>query len=772
MLRLYAQFSSSKKTAYQINIYDREFSGDPTQIYVSGPQLSHQGSPDDPFKRIVGAKFEVNIPLRLNEYNETVLDELVDFYEDLSVSPEGRFYLVVRQLLVSGSNLLFRGKILADINDLQLNYFKDLKITAIDGIEDLKNIQYRPTEFTDGQPLHTLKIYSFVDHMLALLKYSETNKFFYEDTALNGTADVLLLTSPHWTEQDQDTGNVWKQIGVRNMWFEQVTPSYRRYTNCYDVLTQILNGFNARCIFSNGLYIIEQLSILDNLTVPRYGYKYNGDPATSTPAAKATHNITTDANSVILTYPSLKNIAGLKAVELVQSYKLQNYINGTTIQWPDDDGPHDLGYVISTGQQMGLALAFEVIMNVNPYTLDALHLFMIEMEIKIGNYYLRSLANPTNPVSEGYDFVNKGTSGALVQVGSFEWTLTADTIRIVYNTGPTKFPNLDEIRSWIFYAGSLEVPDDGDLIVTMLPPKILNIDLTENATETAKIESVELLNNSRIIISPSGYGNLSDPPDKFSIYEIGDTKNTLIHKTEFPFFDTTLYLENAEKGMYYINDLIDNYENTTAWTDPDSLETYELQRLCMRSILSMRKTPKRVKNIKLHILNKNVVTFDNRFAINDEVSIPLKMEHDMDEDIYTLHLFTIEKDYDGINIVETDDPTIPIPLPPPIITESANIGGRLNIYAGKTVTSSDRVSLDSFTDFGEGFIDRIINFYSFAELYKRWFVSVGGVEQDLIEPDDPLPALGPGEFTLDRDTNELVFWYMDTDSKVIFKFFD
>ena len=772
MLRLYAQFSSSRKTAYQINIYDREFSGTATRIYVSNPNMSHQGNQDDPFQRIVGAKFEVNIPLRLDEYTETILNELVDFYEDLSVSAEGRFYLTVRQLLVDGSKLLFRGKILADINDLQLNYFKDLKITAIDGIEDLKNIQYRPTAYTDGQPLHTLRIYSFVEHMLALLKYSDTNKFFYEDTSLNGTADVLLLCSPHWTESDQSEGNVWAQVGVRNMWFEQVTPSYRRYKSCYTVLTEILNGFNARCIFSNGMYIVEQLSILDNLTVNRYGYKYNGDPATATPVAKATHNIDSDANSQILAYPSLKNIAGLKAVELIQSYKLQNYISGTTIQWPDDDGPHNLGYVISTGQQMGLALSFNVIMNVSPYTLDVLHLFMIELEVKIGSYYLRSLANPSNPVSEGYDFVNKGSGGGLIQVGSFEWTLSPDTIRIVYNTGPTKFPNLDEIRSWIFYAGSLEIPADGDLIITLLPPKILNIDLTENATETAKIESVELLNNSRMIISPSGYGNLSEPPDKFSIYEIGDTKNTVIHKTEFPFFDTALYLKNAEKGMYYLSDLIDNVRNTTEWTDPDSLETYELQRLTMRSILSMRKTPKRVKNIKLHILNKNVVTFDNRFALSGEVSIPLKMEHDMDEDIYTLSLFTIVKDYTGINIVETDDPTIPVPLPPTIITESATIGSRLSIYAAKTITSSDRVSLDGFTDFGPGFIDRILNFYSWSEVYKRLFVTVGGVEQDPIEPDDPLPSLATDEMTLDRDTNELVFWFMNPDSKVVIKFFD
>lgn len=734
--------------------------------------MSYQGQPDDPFKRIISTKYEVNIPLRLDEYSTTVLNELVDFYNDLSESPEGRFYITVRQLLVSGSKLLFRGKVLSDINDLQLNYFKDLKITAIDGIEDLKSIEYRPTLFTDNLPLYTLEIYSFVEHMLAILKYSETNVFFYADTALNGTADVLLLCSPHWTESDQATGNVWAQVGVRNMWFEQVTPSYRRYKNCYDVLTEILNGFNARCFFSNGVYVIEQLSILDNLTVTRYGYKYNGDPATSTPANKATHNIGTDNNSVILTYPSLKNIPGLKAVELVQSYKLQNYIAGTTMQWPADDGPHSLGYVISTGQQMGLALSFEVLMNVPNYVLDVALLFMIEIEIKIGNYYLRSLANPGHPVSEGYDFVNKGTSGALLQIGSFEWTLIPDTIRIVYNSGPTKFYDLAEIKSWIYYAGSLEVPADGELEITILPPKILYLNLANNATETAKIASVEILNNSRMIISPSGYGNLSEPPDKFSIYEVGNSKNTLIHKTEFPFFDTTLYLENAEKGMYYLSTLIDNIRNTTEWTDPDSLETYELQRLCMRSILSMRKTPKRVKNIKLHILNKNVVTFDNRFALSGDLGIPLKMEHDMDEDIYTMFLFTIEKDYTGINIVETNDPDIPNPIPPPIISESASLGGRLYIYAAKTITSSATVNLDGFTDFGIDFIERIVNFYPFEDLYKRFFVTVGGVEQDLIEPDDPLPALGPGEFTLDEATNNLVFWFMDTDSKVVIKFFD
>lgn len=772
MLRLYAQFSSVRKTAYQINIYDRDFSGDATQIFIHSPSLDTEGTKDDPFKRIYTTKYEFSIPLRLYEYNETVLEELVSFYTDLSTNPEGRFYIAVRKLLTTGSELLFRGKILADLNDLTLSFHKDLKITAIDGLSDLKSIEYRPTEYSDNQPLYTLKIYSFINHFLNLLKKSETNVFFYEDTSLNGTADVLLYTSPHWTEADQDEGDVWSQLGVRNMWFEQVTPSYRRYTNCYEVLEQILTGFNARLIFAKGIYIVEQLSILDNLTVSRYGYKYNGDPATATPPDKVTHNITTDDESVILAVPSLKNILGLKAVELVQSYKMQNYIGGTEIQWPDSPGAHELGYVLSSGQQMGLALSFQVTMNVPGYQLDVVHLFMVEIEVKIGDYYLKSLANLGNPISEGYDFVNKGTSGALVQVGAFEWTTDPSTIKIVYNSGPTKFYDLSEVQSWIFYAGSTEIPDDGLLEITLQDPKILNFDLSENTTETAKIESVLVLNNSRIIISPSGYGNLSDPPEKFSIYEFGDLKNTKVEKIEFPFFDTSLYVRNAERGIYYINDLVDNVEHTTEWTDPDSSETYELQKLVMRSMLSMRKTPKSTRNIKLHILDKDVVSIDNRFAISGDLDIPLSCKHDMDEDIYSLTLFTIEKDYAGINIVETDDPTIPIPLPPTIITESASIGGRLNIYAAKTITSSNTVNLDGFSDFGPDFIERAVAFYTFDQLYKRFFVSVGGVEQDLIEPDDPLPDLGPGEFTLDQDTNDLVFWHMDTDSKVIIKFFD
>jgi hypothetical protein len=777
MLRFTASYNSSQNTVYRIYIYDREFSGTATEVITDGGILTNEGDKDDPLKRIHPQKFEFTLLLNENSYSDTLKDDLVDFYVQLTQNPEGRFYLVFRQMLPLGSKLLFRGKILPDVGDLTLNYWKEVKLTAVCGLSDLKNIEYRPTEYTDNEPLYSNDLIAFKRHFVDLLMKSETNQFFYVDTALNGTADNLMYNAIHWTESLQTGGNAWNLIGIKNMFFEQKTPSYRTYQNCEEVLTKIMNGFNARIISDSGIYKIEQLSYLDNATVTRYGYKYDGNTALGSIDNKPTYNITTNAGCVLLTNPTIKTIPGFKAVELVQANKMENYLDGFSIQWPTTPGPHNFGYVISEGQQMGLALIFDVKTDNPAFLLDAWDFVLIEYEVKIGDLYLRSLANPGNPVSAGYDFVNKGNNNGqpgLIQIGSFEWTLIPSTIKIVYNTGPTKFATLSEIKQWIYYAGSLEVPGSGELVITLLPPKILYVDLTVNTAKTADLESAEILKGSRIIIGPNGYGNLSELPDKFSIFQIGDTRNTLVHKTEFPFFDSPFIDGDAIKtlqfGMLYMGGFFP--VPTVEWTDPDSAETLPLQKLTMKSILSMRRNPTWVKNIRLHIKDKQTLTYDHRFVLNGEVLIPLHMQHDTTEDIYSLSLWKVEKDFEGINIVESNDP-LPTPTPQNYTDESVRvIGGRFNVYFAKVIASTERISFDGLTEFGEGFVERAKAFYTYNELRKRFFVTAGGIEQDYIEPDDPLPALGPDEFTLDETTNEMVFWMMNPDTKVVIKFFD
>lgn len=784
MLRFTASYNSSQNTVYRIYIYDREFSGTATEVITDGGILTNEGDKDDPLKRIHPQKFEFTLLLNENSYTDPVKEDLVDFYVQLTQNPEGRFYLVFRQMLTSGTKLLFRGKILPDVGDLTLNYWKEVKLTAVCGLSDLKNIEYRPTEYTDNEPLYSNDLIAFKKHFVDLLMKSETNQFFYIDTALNGTADNLMYNAIHWTESLQTSGgNAWNLIGIKNMFFEQKTPSYRTYQNCEEVLTKIMNGFNARIISDSGIYKIEQLSYLDNATVTRYGYKYDGNTALGSIDNKPTYNITTNAGCVILTNPTIKTIPGYKAVELQQANKMENYLDGFSIQWPDRPGPHNFGHVISEGQQMGLALIFDLKTTIPSFEFTISDLLLIEMEIKIGDLYLKSLANPTNPIIPFYDFPLKNTipgNNALVPIGSYEWTTDPSTVKLLFNSVSNlspKFVKPSEFKEWVYYAGSLEIPDEGELIITLSPPQVMFYNFSGlgiNAVKTAQLQSLEIIKGSRFIIGPNGYGNLSELPEKFSVYEVGDTRNTLVHKTEFPFFDSPFIDGDAIKtlqfGMIYMGGTFPI--PTLEWTDPDSAETLPLQKLTMKSILSMRRNPTWVKNIRLHIKDKQTITYDHRFVLNGEVLIPIHMQHDTTEDIYSISLWKVEKDFEGINIIESDDP-LPAPVPQNYSSEGARVSGnRLNIYYAKVITSSERISFDSLPEFGEGFVERALLYYNYNDLRKRFFVNAGGVEQDYIEPDDPLPSLAADEFTLDQTTNEMVFWFMNPDTKVVIKFFD
>ena len=59
------------------------------------------------------------------------------------------------------------------------------------------------------------------------------------------------------------------------------------------------------------------------------------------------------------------------------------------------------------------------------------------MEVKIGDLYLKTLANATNPIIPFYDFPLKNTipgNNALVPIGSYEWTTDPSTVKLLFNS--------------------------------------------------------------------------------------------------------------------------------------------------------------------------------------------------------------------------------------------------------------------------------------------------------------------------------------------------
>lgn len=753
MLRITSTYRSVQGAKYKILVYDREFSGDEVEMDTYAEVLTHEGNPDDPFKRISPVRFSFTMVLNSTNYDETTRESVVAFYLDLISAYEGRFYITVRQNTLSGT-ILFRGKIIADIGDLQLNFYKDVKITAIDGLTSLKDIEFRPTDYTDLVAEYAIKLSTFVEIFTDLLMRTDVNQFFYVDTSLNATGDVLFSTANNWTETNSDAGDIWAQVKKRNTWFEQKSETYRKYKNGWDVYNIVLTGYNARIIFSDGVYHIEQIGYLDNLTLSRRKYNFEGNDAGSY-ANKTTINITTDDNCHILAHPSVKQLPAFKAVELKQSKAFTNYINGVQISYDYNPGPHNFGYVIGTGSRLVFDWRFSLL-----YLPDinlAFKLIRFEFQIKIGDYYLKSL-------STGYqntDQLEINTGSSQLKLLSYELTLVPSTCVMLLNPNAS-WVNMATFFHWSIVGESTVIPEDGELIIELIAFNVVDVTLTDVPAETAKLVRWTITKHSRVIISPTGYGGLAQVPEGLSIYEVGDVKNTIIYPIEFDYYDGDF---SEFHSLYIDQDTVT--VATEEWTDDDMGETLPIQQLVMKQILGMRSKPTQVINCILQRSDDGIMTADMRFASGDELYMPLKFEHNLSEGTYSIALYKIFKDYAGINIVDTGTPDIYNDFPTPSGLESGitpNSGikyfYREFVASGTYVTIPD--SLPYFVS-GDTSVDTI---------RSDWSVYAEGVFQDYVDYTTltfPLTGgeLAIGQYTMEPAENRFHFAFLENQTIII-----
>lgn len=774
MIRLRSKDVNNSGLISNIYIYDRELEASTFDTFITTPEfykINFEGDRNDPFKRIIPAKASINILTGLNHYTVGQQAAIMSFYEDLVNSYEGRFYIrITRGEGLGNIFTVFTGKILPDIGDFVLSNISDFTITAIDGLTLLKDIEYRPTGYSDLTAEFAIRTIKFKDHFLDILKRNDVVEYFNGAIALGNT--VFMTTSGNWTESLSDTGDIFNQVRVRNYWFEQKTPTYRKYQNCYDVLNDLLTGFNARLFYSNGVYHIEQLGYQDNLTPTIYGYDYGGGAIFGTYYDdKVQHNYDTNTNLKAGPYISSRRLLPFKAVELEQSKQFTNFMNGMDLTIGDisgsfmgNHGPHNYGYVIGTGNKLVLQWFVDILLgtawNVATYSNLINVEWTIRMKVKIGDYYLVA----DDPSFGG--IVSVGPLGQYhVSVGGvipvLSWTLIDSTITIQWkrdfsSTSLSDFNNqISSYRNFIknsdLVIESNEIQQDGELVLEFIDFVTKRNGVTIGGTPPG---SVSLRKNSRIIVS-SGYTDLYEQPKGIKRYEVGDARNSIVYPLKFGYYDSQIATINQLFMTIVGNPLFSEYP-TLEWTDPDSGDTLGIEELLMKQVLAMRAIPTNTFNMELLYLNDDFISFRDLIVKNDLIHIPLEMEMIFKGPgaytTWTVTIWEVYKDYIGINIVDTgtpevDSPTFPTPdgsldLYTP---GGSNIG--LQYYEEFENVATNYVTLTDFSmEFEVNVDDDLTN-------KTKWLIYINGVRQRYLDG-----TLVNRTFKFDVDNNRIYFF--------------
>lgn len=755
---------------FTITIYDREAVTSPEIVFLCGPdfvKIKTHGDRSDTFKRIIPASAEFTIMTGCEVYTTEQEDAIAEFYFNLTNSFEGRFYVTI----IAGTDMLFQGKILPDVGDYLISQYGDFAVTAIDGITDLQDIEYRPTDYTDLTPESAIQTYTFNEHFIDILQRIDSVLFFKEVYNSFSTSLSLLSTAANWTESQSITGDIFEQVKVRNYWFEKVgTGSYRKYRSCWEVLTDLLTGFNARMYYARGRYNVEQISYADNNPLYIDIYHYNvfedtvGVGATLT---RVQHDYDTDDDLWAGAGATKGRLPAFKAVELEQGKQFTNYINGMAMSVPGNSGPFDFGYVIGTGNKLVLQWNVELLLgtawSVAPYSSTILVEWILTFKMKIGDYWMVA-DDPKYAGTVGVQPTGSYHVGNGGVVPVINWALTDSTVTVKWertfissslNDFQTQVSTYTSfVRNSALVIESSEILGNGNLII-----ELVDFVTKRNGTIIGGSPkgTFQLVKTSRVIIA-SGYKDLYDQPKGIKRYEIGDTRNSLVYKTKLGYYDSDKATTNQ---LFMKASGTPNQVPTVEWTDPDPGLTLPIEELMMKSILAMRKIPAQIYNMALFYKTTSQIHFGDQVVIGGAVTIPLDMEMIASGPggftTYRVVMWELYKDYIGINVVDTgdeDDPIDPTPYPLPdggldLVKVAGPVSG-VEYWEEWTAVSTAYVAPANGDDY------TLINIDSeyTTTIKKKWHFYINGVKQLYT----PTGTLALRQWRFDLDNNRIVFF--------------
>ena len=739
---LQSKWSDTHGVRYKLDIFDDEVEVDtltPFDIVFGSIIVADEGSDNDPFKRVIPKSCTWTMLLESSNYNSTQTTAVRSFYNELSDSYEGRFFARVRK--VGGNNdIIFQGKVLPDVGDLTLTMHEEFKVTSICGLKDLFNIEYK-SEIIAGQ--YNDQPLPFTEHFSRILKLNIVVPFFNNSTA------AIFSTSQHWTNNRHDEDDdIFRYSHRRNSYYEQISPTFRRFKTAGEVLTDLLTGFNARIYQAKGIFQIEQLSYQDNHPVKRRGYDIDGveligeGGAPYLPNKKAWY-LKNNNPIEILQYPVVKRLPPFKAIRLKQNKGYYNVWNGLSLKWPLDAGPKSLGQQLSEGQQMAAELRFDIKPTIPT---EAVGNILIKFKVKFGDFWLQPYDEELLGTNSIVSIVDQSRDSIMKPV-RFSWSPVEVEILLQIVCPPT-FLRPNESRKFKFWWVSDEVPENGELSWEITHAQAFRR-LFEN--EGNVIESVEILPESKIFISEQGLDAFSVVPEQVILTEINDIRNTVVYDESLSYYDYggTIIRPDGTTGL--TNEII-HYRKTPFpppfenifptlqwWKDPDMDDELPIQQLMMRSILTMRSKPNKVVNLTMiHILG-DILQCDDIYVWQPDVYLPIKSAHNLSTGEYTFSLWMLNKDYSPWT-TETD---ITIPEQDVFIKDTSD-----PVRFGDT--PSGIVHFEEFFNVNDDFVvpDYSLNYLDWENedfMRRNFFVVINGVKQRYVANVVPVN----GQWTID-----------------------
>ena len=202
------------------------------------------------------------------------------FKEALIDSPEGRFYLEVRN--EDDDQRLFFGRIIGNSYQEADEREPEISIEAIDGMTTLKAVDYIHPTVTGYANLKQILIYLLVEIDVIDRYYISTDHVLVYATNLNNkTGQDLLQTTYH------------------SDYFYEENNGTKRYYNCYQVIEEIMKRYNLRIHYQDGFYVVLGKETLYSTTPAYITYDKSGVSQTST-LIQSTYDLTDDVTSRML----------------------------------------------------------------------------------------------------------------------------------------------------------------------------------------------------------------------------------------------------------------------------------------------------------------------------------------------------------------------------------------------------------------------------------------------------------------------------------------
>ena len=229
------------QTKYTLKIYDEDWSGAVTDFNLKDIGIDWLGQGGSLVKnRITPSTLRIILKVE----NTT----LETFLQDAIQANERRFVAELRS--GAGSSMEFVGYLLTDIITVEdKNIAFDAELQFIDGLGLLKEIDYN----NDGSPYSGKE--SILDHIYNILGKIGLESYW-------SGSETYFTSVVNWWEDDQTPANSKEPLHYARIdhrtWITIDDKGNTTYESCYDVLTQLCEGWHANFIFSGGSYIFRQ----------------------------------------------------------------------------------------------------------------------------------------------------------------------------------------------------------------------------------------------------------------------------------------------------------------------------------------------------------------------------------------------------------------------------------------------------------------------------------------------------------------------------------